>query len=326
MTSFAPGQCIDGRFELGTLIGEGSTAKVYAALHTETGLACTLKFLEARHLQSPAQLARFRGEAKVLARLKHPNILHCVHTGEANGIPYIATDFAEGGSLADRVARYGALTPRLALAATMDACAAVIAAHQKGILHRDIKPGNMLITNGRIVLADFGLAQAEGHSLTMTGTTLGSLGFMAPEQLQDAKRVSPQADIYSLGASLFALLQGGIAQNLCACDPWDPIYGEIAPEVVSVIARATRRRPDQRHANATELGMELGRARDTLGPDPIDALPLHPQIAPEAPAVPTDVRNRSVTPSSGSDRRDDDSLTGILTRPFGWLFGKNDPK
>jgi len=288
-SEFPPGELIDGRFAIGEVLGTGATATVYHAVDNHTGLPCTLKFLEEKHLKDDTQLKRFLAEAKVLSKLNHPNILTAIHAGLSDGRPYIATELAVGGSVADRIAEHGPLAPQIAVRVATEVCRAIGAAHKKRVLHRDIKPQNILINaDGSVVLADFGFAKWRNWSITRTNQAMGSVGYVPPEQLEDAKNVTSQADIYAIGSTLFALLRGGPVDFLYRTDPWDPVYADVAPEIVDVISRATRRNPQQRYANAVGMELDLRRAHEALPPDPEDAIPLFFTGEREPELVPAD--------------------------------------
>ncbi len=314
MAHFVPGDLVDGRFRIASLIGGGSMAMVYFAVDTHADAPCAVKFLEDRYLRSTAQLRRFRAEADILARVKHPNMLAGVHTGLDYGLPYLATEYADGGSLANHLSEYGPLPPRQAVSAAIDVCAATFAAHRQGILHRNINPGNVLICEGNIVLSDLGLVKMSGPAHTKVRGSLDDLGFVAPEQRMDARYASVQADIYSIGATLFFLLRGAVPLSLYANDPRE-VYGDMAAELVHIIARATQWRADDRHHSVDEVEQELRQALETLPLDPFDAIALNPT----EPVAAKNTGNRPETPDPCPERsnRPVAVVPELMWRPLG---------
>jgi WD40 repeat protein/predicted Ser/Thr protein kinase len=204
-----PGLTLPGYEVLGE-VGRGGMGVVYKARQTSLDRIVALKMLHAGLAADPEDRARFRSEAEASARLQHPHIAQVYEVGECEGMPYLALEFVEGGSLAERLdgtpwppARAAALVETLARAAH--------AAHQRGIIHRDLKPANVLLTSdGTPKLTDFGLAKrVEGGSdLTQSGVIVGTPSYMAPEQASARKDLGPAADVYALGTILYELLAG----------------------------------------------------------------------------------------------------------------------
>jgi tRNA A-37 threonylcarbamoyl transferase component Bud32 len=196
------------------IIGVGGMGAVYKARQSKLDRLVALKILSSDLAGDPAFLERFEREARVLARLNHPNIVTVFDTGTAGPFAYLIMEHVDGVNLRQAM-QAGRFTPTEALTLVQDVCAALKFAHEKGILHRDIKPENILIdARGQVKIADFGIAKLLGEhdleqvTLTQRGFVLGSPHYMAPEQLESPENVDQRADIYSLGVVLYELLTG----------------------------------------------------------------------------------------------------------------------
>ncbi|NIP28455.1 MAG: serine/threonine protein kinase, partial [Phycisphaerae bacterium] len=187
-------------------LGEGGMGEVYLAEDTELDRKVALKFLPPRFTEDPDVNARFRHEAKAAAALNHPNIVTIHQIGEYESRAFIAMEYVEGHTLTT-LAKVSNL--RKILDYTMQICEGLAAAHKSGIVHRDIKPDNILIDNeGRVKIADFGLAKARGRTkLTEEASTLGTLDYMSPEQLSGAD-VDQRSDIWAVGVVLYEMITG----------------------------------------------------------------------------------------------------------------------
>jgi serine/threonine protein kinase len=194
------------------MIGQGGMGRVYRAQQPHLNRTVALKVLSAEHVDDPEWLERFSREARALARLSHPNIVQ-VHDFGQNPVPYLLMEYVEGVNLRQAM-QQGGLSAREALAIVPKLCDALQYAHEHGVLHRDIKPENILIdTAGRVKLVDFGLAKLRDEgvlpfTLTQSGAKLGTLAYMAPEQVEKPAEVDHRADIYSLGVVLYEMLTG----------------------------------------------------------------------------------------------------------------------
>src|SRR5919199_6113627 len=205
------GRTIAG-YHLTRYVGEGGTATVYRAEHPERGVAA-VKILRARLAQDPVAVKRFLREAEYGARIHHPNIVQTYDYGQADGLHYLALEWAEGEPLAEFVARSGNLAPPLVAKIVEQIGAALTAAHRAGIIHRDLKPANIMYdpTHQTAKLLDFGIARdaelSPEERLTRAGFFVGTLQYVAPETLS-GELVNEQADVYSLATITYYLLTG----------------------------------------------------------------------------------------------------------------------
>lgn len=244
--------------QLGARLGRGGMGVVFRARQTKLERDVAVKVLTAPDDATPAELAswteRFLREARALARLSHPGIVTIHDFGEAEGLAWIVMELVEGASLRSLLDE-GALDPGEALAIAPSICAALQYAHDRGIVHRDIKPGNVLVTeDGTVKLCDFGLAKLHetdgGALLTRTDQAMGTLRYMAPEQLDAPKDVDHRADIFSLGVVLYEMLTGRVPQGVV--EP--PSRGTDAPEAMDeVVLKALEREPERRFQRASEM-------------------------------------------------------------------------
>jgi len=205
------GQLIAERYELKDAVGKGGMSTVYCAYDTQLERNVALKILHEHFGEDDDYVARFRHEARAAAQLSHPGIVTVIDRGEEDGRQFIVFEFVEGETLKDLVERGGPLPVRRALEVALEVGRAVSFAHQRGLIHRDIKPQNVLVDgDGRAKVTDFGIARsldAVGH--TETGTVLGTSHYIAPEQAR-GERVDAQTDVYSFGVVLYELLAGGV--------------------------------------------------------------------------------------------------------------------
>ena len=195
-------------------------------------------------------------EAEGAARVQHPNVVRVRDTFTEDGLAFMVMELAVG-SLADLVAREGPLPPPIALGCALQACEALAAAHRAGVVHRDVKPHNLLVfADGSVRLADFGAARAlmDGHTRTRTGALLGSIPFMAPEQRRDARAVQPATDVYALSVTLGWLLLGEAPEEPWTEEAAAQLRSVRAPEgLVHAFAAAGARRPEDRPADGAAL-------------------------------------------------------------------------
>jgi serine/threonine-protein kinase len=205
---------VAGRYELVRPLGHGAMATVDLAQDVELERPVALKRLAENLARDEDLRRRFLREARLAARLAHPNVVRVFDVGEDDGRPFIAMEYVEGETLADLVARRGPLPAAETATLGVQACAGLAAAHAAGLVHRDVKPQNLLLrTDGVLKLGDFGIAVGfEGTRLTLVGTVLGTAGYLAPEQAR-GEQVTAAADIYALGAVLYEMLAGEPARS-----------------------------------------------------------------------------------------------------------------
>jgi predicted Ser/Thr protein kinase len=204
---FLPGATLAGRYRIIALLGRGGMGEVYRADDLTVGQAVALKFLPSGVVSSPNAVERFRGEVRIARRVSHPNVCRVYDLGEVEGRLFLSMEYVDGEDLGSLLRRIGRLPPDKALEIARKLCAGLAAAHEKGVLHRDLKPGNVMLDGrGQVLLTDFGLAgfadQIEGAEVRN-----GTPAYMAPEQLA-GKEVTVKSDLYSLGLVIYEILTG----------------------------------------------------------------------------------------------------------------------
>jgi serine/threonine protein kinase len=281
MTVAMPESLAEGRFRLLEVIGEGGMATVYRAFDQRLQRPRAIKVLSPSLALRPALRKRFLAEAQTMANLEESRVVRIFDTGEEGETVYIVMELIEGGSLLDRVRDYGPLPPRMAAEATVQICESLQAAHDAGIIHRDIKPHNILLTRtGEIRVTDFGIAQVQSDDgndgMTKTGAVMGTWGFMAPEQKSNAKGVDARADLYSVGATLWSLLTAATPPELFMADAEPGMLTGIPDELGEVIKRSTRYRREDRYLSARAMADSIRALVPMLPPDPELTVPLVP--------------------------------------------------
>ena len=219
-----------GRYRLGRALGSGGMAIVYLAHDRELDRVVAVKRLADNLSHDRSFRDRFLREAQLAAPLSHPNVVRVYDFGhDPDGRPFIVMEYVEGGSLAEALTRDGALRPARVVAVARDCCAGLAYAHATGLVHRDLKPQNLLLEpDGRVKIADFGIARTlDGTSLTLTGSVLGTAGYLAPEQA-GGEQVTAAADIYGLGVTLHQLATGTMPGPDAPQAVPDPLRGVLA--------------------------------------------------------------------------------------------------
>jgi eukaryotic-like serine/threonine-protein kinase len=264
---------IDQRYELRTLVGSGGMADVYLAGDDVLGREVALKLLKDRYAENEEFVERFKREAKSAAVLSSPYIVPIFDRGETeDGTYYITMEYLPGGTLKDRIMATGALRPQEAAEVALQVAEALKAAHARGVVHRDIKPRNILVADsGHVKVADFGIARAaDATTISTTGDILGSAKYMSPEQAA-GEQVGPASDLYSLGVVLYEMLTGSVPFEIET--PADvPIRHAIAPprrpkevdpeipeELDAITMRLLATNPEDRYGSADEVIQELQR-------------------------------------------------------------------
>ncbi|HEX2728234.1 MAG TPA: Stk1 family PASTA domain-containing Ser/Thr kinase [Rubrobacteraceae bacterium] len=262
---------LDKRYTLLNRLGSGGMAEVYLAHDEVLDRDVALKALREQYAEDESFVERFRREARNAASLSHPNIVQVYDQGRAeNGTYYMAMEYVPGGTLKDRIVEHGALAPSEAAGLAAQVAEALAVAHDRGIVHRDIKPQNVLMTpSGETKVADFGIARAASATvMTQTNLVLGTAGYMAPEQAAGEK-VSPATDLYSLGVVLYEMLTGAlpyeadtpiaIAMKHVNEPPRHPREAnpEVPAELNAIVVRLLAKAPNERYSSAEELARDL---------------------------------------------------------------------
>jgi serine/threonine-protein kinase len=261
-----------GRYRIERDIGAGGMATVYLARDLKHDRAVAIKVLHPE-LAAVVGSERFLREIRVTAQLNHPHILPLIDSGEADNLLYYVTPYEEGESLRERLDREGQLPLDEALRITGNIADALGHAHSLGIIHRDIKPGNILFSGRHAVLADFGIAhwmsEADGERLTASGVAIGTAAYMSPEQVAGSDKVDGRSDVYSLGCVLYEMLAGEPpftgpnAQAISARRLVDPVPSlrvvrdTVPAEVQQVVERALAKAPADRFVSAEEFAQAL---------------------------------------------------------------------
>ncbi|MFN0051431.1 MAG: protein kinase domain-containing protein [Planctomycetales bacterium] len=258
-------------FELEEQIGSGAMGVVYRARSVTNNKRVALKLLPADVAANATLAARFQREMELLKELRHPHIVHC-YGGKCEGDDWFyAMELVEGGTLAGLLQDQGRLPWRRVVDLALQVCEALQYAHDRGIIHRDLKPGNLLLTkSGKVKLSDFGLAQIVAETkLTAAGKTVGSLHYMAPEQIHGKGELSNRTDLYALGCTLFELLTGrppfegeSVAEVLRrhvreAPQPVSSLALDVPPQIDMIVAELLAKDPQRRPPDAEAVAKRL---------------------------------------------------------------------
>lgn len=272
----------DGRYRVERVLGEGAMAKVLLAHDAELGREVAVKLLDEGLAADPSFRARFAREARVAAGLSHPNIVTVFDVGELDGRPFIVMELVPGRTLEERLSRDGKLPANDVLSIARQVCAGLEQAHANGLVHRDLKPGNLIERDdGTIKIADFGIARAvEGTELTEAGTVVGTAAYLAPEQAE-AGTVTPATDLFALGVVLYELLTGrqpwkveSLAQLAGRREVTPPeLPADTPPGLRAAIERSLQPEPEDRPSSAAEFARLLDDGQVDGGEDVTVVIP-----------------------------------------------------
>ncbi len=274
------GRVFSDRYEILESIARGGMAEVFLALDRALNRRVAVKALFPEYAREPSFVERFRREAQSAANLNHPNIVAVYDWGQEDGTYFIVMEYVEGRSLRDILYASGTIKPDAALRLGADIASALDGAHAKGVVHRDIKPGNVIVTrNGEVKVADFGIARAgTSDALTQAGSVMGTATYFSPEQAQGFD-VDSRTDLYALGVVLYEMLTGTVP--FTAESPVSVAYKHVreeatpvternpalSPEIERVVARAMAKDPNHRYQSAAELRDDLVRVRRGQSPN-----------------------------------------------------------
>ncbi|OUD02419.1 Stk1 family PASTA domain-containing Ser/Thr kinase [Streptomyces swartbergensis] len=279
------GQVLDGRYRVDARIAVGGMATVYRAVDTRLDRVLALKVMHPSLAVDGSFVERFIREAKSVARLAHPNVVQVFDQGTDGSYVYLAMEYIAGCTLRDVLRERGALQPRAALDILEPVLAALGAAHRAGFVHRDMKPENVLIgDDGRVKVADFGLVRAVDTVTNTTGTVLGTVSYLAPEQIENGT-ADPRVDVYACGVMLYEMLTGDKPHDgdSPAVILYKHLHEDVPPpsaavpglayELDEMVASATARTPDIRPHNAVALLAQVRDGRSRLTMEQLDAVP-----------------------------------------------------
>ncbi|OEV01662.1 Stk1 family PASTA domain-containing Ser/Thr kinase [Streptomyces oceani] len=303
------GQLLDGRYRVDARIAVGGMATVYRALDTRLDRVLALKVMHSALVTDEVFVERFIREAKSVARLDHPNVVSVYDQGSDGTYVFLAMEYVEGCTLRDVLRERGALQPRVALDVLEPILAALGAAHRAGLVHRDMKPENVLIgEDGRVKVADFGLVRpVDGHTSTTTDSVLGTVSYLAPEQIEHGT-ADPRTDLYACGVLLYEMLTGDkprtggtpaqvLYQHLHQDMPApSAVVPGLAEQLDRLVARAAARDPADRPEDAAALLSETRTLRSLLTDAQLDAAPPQAREDPQRGAE----HRTSVLPRTGS--------------------------
>ncbi len=320
---------VNDRYEIGKRIGRGGMAEIFQARDILLDRPVALKVLFPEFATDPAFVERFRREAQAAANLNHPNIVGVYDWGKVNNTYYIAMEYVNGRTLADILKQSGTLTPMQVCDLISEVASALISAHLNGVIHRDIKPGNILVsTTGQVKVADFGIARALGagveQGLTQTGAVMGTATYFSPEQAQGAS-TDQRSDIYSLGIVMYEMLCGVApftGENAVAIAykqvhehamPLTQRLASIPIDVAAIVAKCMEKSPDERYSSAEQVRDELRRFVEGM---PVLAATDKTLTGPATQVLPqTDINATTVISAQDSATELLPKTSGTATRP-----------
>src|SRR4051812_3087167 len=270
----SPGTLLGGRYKLDERIAGGGMGDVWRGTDEVLGRIVAIKVLLPALLDEPGFAERFRGEARTMATINHPGVVDIYDYGSENGTAFLVMEYVEGDALSRTLSRVGRLTPARTMALVAQAADALHAAHANGIVHRDVKPGNLLVRpNGTLVLTDFGIARsALVGQLTVAGSVLGTASYISPEQAAGGV-ATPASDVYALGVVAYQCLSGHrpfdgatpieIAMKHVRDMP-RPLPADIPPPVRAIVERALAKNPGDRWPSASAMAAVARQAASAL--------------------------------------------------------------
>ncbi len=331
----APRQIIHG-FELVRKLGEGGMGATYLARQESMDRLVALKVLRKSLSRDEQFVARFRREAQLAGKLDHVNIVQAIDVGEASGFHYLIMEYVEGRNLGDLMPESGPMSEEMALHTVIQMARALEFAHKHGIIHRDIKPDNIMVTAEQIAkLCDFGLARQDddgGTRLTQTGTAMGTPHYVSPEQARGDRTVDIRSDLYSLGATLYHLVTGQtpfsgssavivMTKHLTEQLPWpQDINPTLSAATAQVIAKMMAKDPADRYQTPRELAEDLERAIDGKAPGEQKLAPGQSSVATQG-TVPIVVQPADAKPKQYRETRFEPAAVTDPTMPMGALPG-----
>jgi len=265
-------------YELGDVLGVGTVGTIYAATERETGRVVAIKRLHPAISQDKNIRARFEREMLILERVRHPNIINYFGGGSADGLLFYVMERVDGGTVKELLEAQGSLKWPVVVELTRQICSALQCAHNHGVIHRDLKPGNLFLTReGEVKLGDFGIARDSGRSdLTNAGMTVGTHAYMAPEQITADGDITGKVDLYALGCCVFEMLTGRkvfagenfaqlFEQHLHAAPPRVRDFVPDCPEPLDhVVNQLLQKDPLDRPFNARQVQASMIRVEETL--------------------------------------------------------------
>lgn len=320
---------VNNRYEVERSVGRGGMAEVFLARDVLLDRPVVLKVLFPEFATDPSFVERFRREAQAAANLSHPNIVAVYDWGTLNNTYFIAMEYVAGTTLADLLKEKGSLSASQASDIALEVASALGFAHENGVVHRDIKPGNILISNsGQVKVADFGIARALGAAvedgLTQTGSVMGTATYLSPEQAQGAQP-DPRSDLYSLGVTMYEMVAGKAPfvgdtpvavtyQHVHAMPtPLHDLKADVSLDFEAIVAKCMAKSPKRRYESASALRDDL---RRSINREPVRALEVVKPRVETAPTTAIPVLTPDTLPPLEDDF--DDSIPG---RTAAYVFG-----